>query len=136
MAPDDPMTRLALTWSELAAVGGDRAKGRVLADGLAGDADLRSTPAGDAMANVLVAIASATAGDSARARAALDRASAKRDELAPQDRAFVGYLGGIALLQLGAVSDARATWTLAVDAAPETIGSALARRERSHLPAD
>jgi tetratricopeptide (TPR) repeat protein len=136
MAPDDPMTRLALAWSELAAVGGDREKGRALADELAGDAELRSTPAGDAMANVLEAIASATAGDSARARAALDRASAKRDELAPQDRAFVGYLGGIALLQLGAVSDARATWTLAVDAAPETIGSALARRERSHLPAN
>ena len=136
LAPDDPMTRLALAWSELAAVGGDRAKGRALADDLALDAELRSTPAGDAMASVLEAIASATAGDAARARAALDRASVKRAELAPHDRAFIGYLGGIALLQLGAVSDARATWTLAVDAAPETIGSALARRERSHLPAE
>jgi tetratricopeptide (TPR) repeat protein len=136
LAPDDPMTRLALAWSELAAVGGDRAKGRALADDVAGDAELRSTPAGDAMANVLEAVASATAGESARARAALGRASARREELAPHDRAFIGYLGGIALLQLGAVSDARATWTLAVDVAPETIGSALARRERSHLPAE
>ena len=136
MAPDDPMTRLALAWSELAAVGGDRVKGRALADDLAADEELRSTPAGDAMANVLEAVASANSGDSARARAALARASAERDDLAPHDRAFIGYLGGIALLQLGAVSDARATWTLAVDAAPETIGSALARRERSHLPAE
>ena len=134
LAPDDPMTRLALAWSELAAAGGDRAKGRALADDLAQDAELRSTAAGDAMANVLEAIALATVGESARSRAALDRASAKRDEFAPHDRAFIGYLGGIALLQLGATSDARATWTLAVDAAPDTIGSALARRERSHLP--
>jgi tetratricopeptide (TPR) repeat protein len=136
LAPDDPMTRLALAWSELAAVGGDRAKGRALADDLARDAELRGTAAGDAMANVLEAIAAANAGDGARARAALDRASARRDELAAHDRAFIGYLGGIALLALGATADARATWTLAVDAAPETIGSALARRERSHLPAE
>ncbi len=134
LAPDDPMTRLALAWSELAAVGGDREKGRVLADALAGDTELRSTAAGDAMALVLEAIAAARSGDAARARAALDRAGARRDELAAHDRAFVGYLGGIALLEMGALADARATWTLAVDAAPDTIGSALARRERSHLP--
>ncbi|HYR93316.1 MAG TPA: hypothetical protein VEP48_03830 [Methylomirabilota bacterium] len=136
LAPDDPMTRLALAWSELAAVGGDRDKGRALADELAGDTELRSTPAGDAMALVLEAIAAARAGDTARARRALDRASARREELAAHDRAFVGYLGGIALLEMGALSDARETWTLAVDAAPETIGSALARRERSHLPVE
>jgi tetratricopeptide (TPR) repeat protein len=136
MAPDDPMTRLALTWSELAAVGGDREKGRTLADGIARDTELRSTPAGDAMACVLEAIASARAGETGRARAALDRASVQRPKLAAHDRAFVGYLGGIALLEMGARADARETWTMAMDAAPETIGAALARRERSHLPAD
>ena len=136
LAPDDPMTRLALAWSELAAVGGDREKGRSLAHELAGDTELRSTAAGDAMAFVLEAIAAVGAGDTARARQALDRAGARRDELAGHDRAFIGYLGGIALRELGALADARATWTMAVDAAPETIGSALARRERSHLPAD
>jgi hypothetical protein len=136
LAPDDPMTRLALAWSELAAVGGDRDRGRALADELALDTALRSTAAGDAMAFVLEAIAAARGGDTARARRALDRASARREELAAHDRAFVGYLGGIALLEMGALSDARATWTMAVDAAPETIGSALARRERSHLPPD
>ncbi len=136
LAPDDPMTRLALAWSELAAVGGDRDKGRALADDLAGDTELRSTAAGDAMALVLEAIAAARGGDTARARRALDRASARREELAAHDRAFVGYLGGIALLEMGALGDARATWTMAVDAAPDTIGSALARRERSHLPPD
>ena len=136
LAPDDPMTRLALTWSELAAVGGDRQKGSALADEIGRDAELRSTPAGDAMACVLEAIASARAGQTGRAREALDRASTLREKLAAHDRAFVGYLGGIALLEMGARADARATWTLAMDAAPETIGAALARRERSHLPAD
>ncbi len=136
LAPDDPMSRLALTWSELAAVGGDREKGRSLADDLARDAELRATAAGDAMANVLEAIAAARAGEASRARAALDRASSRREELAAHDSAFIGYLGGIALLEMGAVGDARTTWTLAIDAAPETIGSALARRERSHLPAE
>ena len=135
-APNDPMTRLALTWSELAAVGGDRQKGRNLADDLARDAQLRATPAGDAMASILEAIAAARAGDAARARAELDRAGARRAELAAHDRAFIGYLGGIALLEMGAVADARATWTTAIDTAPDTIGSALARRERSHLPAE
>ena len=134
LAPDDPMTRLALAWSELAAVGGDREKGRVLADELAQDSELRSTPAGEAMSYVLEAIASARAGQTTRARSALDRASLLREKLAAHDRAVVGYLGGIALLEMGARSDARATWTMAVDAAPETIGAALARRERSHLP--
>ncbi|HKW78240.1 MAG TPA: hypothetical protein VJQ09_04010, partial [Candidatus Limnocylindria bacterium] len=68
-----------------------------------------------------------------RARGALDRASAERAKLAPHDRAFIGYLGGIALLELGARDDARETWTMAMEAAPDTIGAALARRERSHL---
>jgi len=134
MAPSDPMTRLALTWSELAATGGDRQKGRALADEVARDTELRSTPAGDAMADVLEAIAAARAGETTRARGALDRASALREQLAAQDRAFVGYLGGVALLEMGARGDARETWTMAMDAAPETIGAALARRERSHLP--
>ena len=136
LAPDDPMTRLALAWSELAAVGGDRRNGNALADELARDAQLRATAAGDAMADVLEAIAAARDGDSHRARAALDRASARREELAAHDRAFIAYLAGIALLEMGAMADARAMWTTAIDAAPETIGSALARRERSHLPAE
>ena len=68
LAPSDPMTRLALAWSELAAVGGDREKGRALADEVARDSDLRSTPAGDAMADVLEAIAAARGGDRGRER--------------------------------------------------------------------
>jgi tetratricopeptide (TPR) repeat protein len=134
LAPDDPMTRLALTWSELAATGGDRDRGRVLAEEIALDRSLRSTAAGDAMADVLEAIAAARAGQTDRAREALDRASTRRTELVGHDRAFVGYLGGIALLEMGARHDARETWTVAMDAAPDTIGAALARRERSHLP--
>jgi tetratricopeptide (TPR) repeat protein len=134
LAPNDPMTRLALAWSELVAIGGDRERGRVMAEEIALDRSLRSTAAGDAMADVLEAIAAAGAGQTGRARNALDRASTRREELAGHDRAFVGYLGGIALLEMGARRDARETWTTAMDAAPETIGAALARRERSHLP--
>jgi hypothetical protein len=136
LAPSDPMTRLALAWSELAAVGGDRTKGRALSDELAQDADLRSSPAGEAMASVLSAIAAARGADGAGARAALDRATADRERLAAHDRAFIGYLAGIALVEMGARAEARDTWTAAMDAAPETIGAALARRERSHLPPD
>src|SRR3989442_3785407 len=49
LAPDDPMTRLPLAWSELAAVGGDRPKGRALADALAGQPSSRSTAPGEPM---------------------------------------------------------------------------------------
>lgn len=136
LAPDDPMTRLALAWTELAAIGGDRDKGRALADAIARDDGLRATAAGDAMACVLEAIAAARSGDGARARGLLERARTRRDQLAAHDRAFIGYLGGIALLEMGAKSDARETWTMSMEAAPETIGAALARRERSHLPPD
>jgi hypothetical protein len=88
------------------------------------------------MACVLEAIAAARSGDSGRARGLLERARSRREALAGHDRAFIGYLGGIALLEMGAKGDARETWTLAMEAAPETIGAALARRERSHLPPD
>src|SRR5207249_11553161 len=119
-----------------AAGGGDRERGRGLADDRARGADLRTTPAGDAMANVLEAIAAASGGETTRARLALDRAASRNAELAAHDRAFIGYLGGIAFVEMGAITDARATWTHAIDAAPDTIGSALARRERSPLPVD
>jgi hypothetical protein len=34
---------------------------------------------------------------------------------------------------VGLVDDARATFTLAMDASPDSIGAALARRERANL---
>jgi predicted Zn-dependent protease len=134
LVPDDPLARITLAWCELAAIGGDREKGRVLSDEIAKDASVRATASGDAMACALEAIAAARAGDRARMRDALARAQARATELPPHDRAFVGYLGGIALRESGASEDARATWTTAMEAAPASIGAALARRERSHLP--
>ncbi|MDP9265485.1 MAG: hypothetical protein M3O91_05125, partial [Chloroflexota bacterium] len=42
-------------------------------------------------------------------------------------------LGGIALREMGLPGDAGVTFKIAMAAAPDTIGEALARRERSHL---
>lgn len=135
LVPDDALARVTLAWCELAAIGGDRERGRVLADELARDGALRATPSGDAMAAVLCAIAQGRAGDPHAMRASLDRARERMGDLAPHDRAFIGYLAGVAERESGAVEDARATWTTAMEAAPLSIGAALARRERSHLPA-
>lgn len=127
--PDDPDVRLALAWSELVALGGDRARGAALADGLPAD-----TPARAAMRATLRAVAAAQRGDARAARTLLGEAERGSAGLAPDERAFLGYLGGVALRDAGAVEDARRTFTLAMDAAPDTIGEALARRERNHMP--
>ena len=136
LVPDDRLARVTLAWCELAAIGGDREKGRALADEIARDDALRATPSGDAMASALGAIAQGRSGDRVAMRVSLDRARARMDELAQHDRAFIGYLIGVAEREGGAVEDARATWTSAMDVAPGSIGAALARRERSHLGSD
>jgi hypothetical protein len=127
--PDDPDVRLALAWAELVALGGDRAAGAAMAATLPADSPSRA-----AMAATLQAVAAAHRGDAAAVRARLRDAEDRYILLEPDERAFLGYLGGIALRELGATDDARETFTLAMAAAPETIGEALARRERSHLP--
>lgn len=127
--PDDPDVRLALTWAELVALGGDRVRGAEMAATSPTD-----TPARAAMAATLRAIAAAHRGDGAMVRAELRDAEDRYVLLAPDERAFLGYLGGIALREHGALDDARSTFALAMDAAPDSIGEALARRERSHLP--
>lgn len=134
LVPDDTLARITLAWCELAAIGGDRERGRALAAEFSRDDAVRATPSGDAMAAVLEAIAAAQGGHASAMRDALTRAQTRSAELAAHDRAFIGYLGGVALREVGATDDARETWTLAMDAAPESIGAALARRERSHLP--
>ena len=135
LVPDDTLARITLAWCELAAIGGDRERGRVLAEEISRDPVIRAAPSGDAMASALEAIVAGSTGDRDAMRAALDRANARSAELMPHERAFIGYLLGIALREADLPDDARETWTMAVDAAPVTIGSALARRERSHLPA-
>ncbi len=128
LRPGDPDVALALAWAELVALGGDRARGAELANTLPAD-----TPSRAAMAMTLQAIAAAHCGDPGTVQARLREAEDRFVLLAPDERSFLGYLGGVALRELGAIDDARETFTLAMAAAPETIGEALARRERSHL---
>jgi hypothetical protein len=127
--PDDPDVRLALAWAELVALGGDHATGAAMAATLP-----RDSPSRAAMAATLQAIVAAHRGDDGAVRARLRDAEDRHIFLASDERAFLGYLGGVALRELGALDDARATFTLAMEAAPDTIGEALARRERSHIP--
>jgi len=129
LRPSDPDVGLALAWAELVALGGDRARGAELAAGLASD-----TPPRAAMAAALQAIAAAHRGDADAVRARLRDAEDRYIFLGDDERAFLGYLGGVALRDLGALEDARTTFTLAMAAAPDTIGEALARRERTHMP--
>ncbi len=133
LAPDDRYARLVLAWAELAALGGDRSRGAVLAASLEVER-VDDDPAAAGMTDALAAIAAAQRGDEQGARERIGRVERWSAELRPHDRAFLGYLAGIALRDAGAIEDARARWTVAVDEAPDTIGSALARRERSHLP--
>ena len=129
LRPNDPDVGLALAWAELVALGGDRTRGAELAARLASD-----TPPRAAMAAALQAIAAAHRGDAGAVRARLRDAEDRYIFLGDDERAFLGYLGGVALRELGALDDARTTFTLAMAAAPDTIGEALARRERTHMP--
>jgi hypothetical protein len=129
LRPSDPDVVLALAWAELVALGGDRARGADLAAALSSD-----TPARAAMAAALQAIAAAHRSDADAVRARLRDAEDRYIFLGDDERAFLGYLGGVALRELGALDDARTTFTLAMAAAPDTIGEALARRERTHMP--
>ena len=133
LVPDDGLARVTLAWCELAAIGGDRDRGRALADEIGRDATLRATVSGEAMASALCAIAQGRAGDRDAMHASVESARERMRDLSPQDRAFIAYLIGIAQRESGATEDARATWTSAMDVAPSSIGAALARRERSHL---
>ncbi|MDQ6857945.1 MAG: hypothetical protein M3Z65_03005 [Chloroflexota bacterium] len=131
LRPRDPDVALALAWAELVALGGDRARGAALAAALPVD-----TPPRAAMTATLRAIAAAHRGDDPAVRERLHDAEDRYILLEDDERAFLGYLGGIALRELGARDDARTTFTLAMAAAPGTIGEALARRERTHIPSD
>lgn len=133
MLPDDYDVRLALAWAELVALAGDRARGARLAGELMRELEVGHGAERTAMANVLVAVAEAQRRNASAARAALEVAERQAVVLEPADRAFIGYLGGIALRDLGLLADARRTFEAAMAEAPDTIGEALARRERSHM---
>lgn len=133
LLPRQVDVRLALAWSELAALGGDRARGSALVTEIARDPELARSAERVSMHRALEAIVSARAGDRDAVRAKLRSAEEDSAKLRPGDRAFLGYLGGVALREAGLIDDARATFGLAIVASPESIGAALARRERANL---
>jgi len=131
--PEQIDVRLALAWAELVALGGDRDRGANLVAGIAKDPDLARSAERVAMHHALEAIVAARSGDRDDVRAKLRLAEQSGPKLRAGDRAFLGYLGGVALREAGLVDDARATFGLAMDASPESIGAALARRERANM---
>ena len=131
LAPEDRLASLALAWSELVATGGDRARGLVLADSLVFDAERSENATVAAMTAAVAAIAAARRGDRAGLHARL--AAMRRATPTAEDEAFLGYLAGVALREVGDIEDARREFTAAVQRSPESIGGALARRERAHL---
>lgn len=133
LLPEQIDVRLALAWAELVALGGDRARGADLVASTAKDPELALSPERVAMHQALEAIVAARVGDRDAVRGKLRAAESSAPKLRAGDRAFLGYLGGVALREAGLVDDARATFGLAMDASPESIGAALARRERANL---
>jgi tetratricopeptide (TPR) repeat protein len=133
LLPEHIDVRLALAWAELVALGGDPDRGAALVAQTATDPELARSVERVAMHEALEAIVAGRSGDRDGARAKLRRAELSAPKLRAGDRAFLGYHGGVALRQAGLVDDAVATFALAMDAAPESIGSALARRERANL---
>jgi hypothetical protein len=130
--PEDRLASLALTWSELVANGGDRDRGLVLADSLVGDVEHSENATVAAMTAAVAAIAAARRGDGTAVHARL--AAMRRAKPTTHDAAFLGYLAGVALREVGEIDGARREFTAAVERSPDSIGGALARRERSHLP--
>lgn len=131
--PDRFDVRLALAWAELIAVGGDRARGTDLVRGLVSDLGRVRGAERAAMTHALVAVAAARGHDPAGARAALEAVDRDVAPLTKSDRAFIGYLVGVALREGGALARAREAFSGANLEAPGSIGAALARRERALL---
>jgi tetratricopeptide (TPR) repeat protein len=131
LVPDDPLAKLALAWSELAATGGDRERGAMLAGELVRDVERAPNATAAAMTAAVAAIADARRGDRSGMRAKLE--AVRRAKPTPHDAAFLGYLAGVALREVGDVEDARREFTGAMERSPDSIGGALARRERAHL---
>jgi tetratricopeptide (TPR) repeat protein len=135
LLPKHPDVRLALAWSELVALGGDRAAGVAISDELRDRGDVRGSRSRSAMAAALAAVASANAGNADAADAALRGLVPASDGLPAYERAFIGYLEGVALRELARIGDAIRAFERAMEAAPGTIGEALARRELANLRA-
>jgi tetratricopeptide (TPR) repeat protein len=131
LVPEDRLASLALSWSELVATGGDRDRGVALADSLVGDVEQSENATVAAMTAAVAAIADARRGDRTGMQMKLE--AMRRANATANDAAFLHYLAGVALREVGDIDDARREFSEAVDGSPETIGGALARRERAHL---
>ena len=129
---DDVDVRLALAWAELVAKGGDPARGETLVSALGADAELARSRERVGMHHALAAIVAARHDDLALMRTRLGGADAEFARVQPPDRAFLAYLCGVAL-RTSAIDEARAMFTTAIRECPESIGAALARRERARL---
>ena len=131
LVPEDRLASLALAWSELAAKGGDRARGLALADSLVADVERSENATVAAMTAAVAAIADAQRGDRIGMNTKLEAMRvAKPTE---HDAAFLRYLAGVALRDAGDVEGAKREFSVAVDRSPDSIGGALARRERANL---
>jgi hypothetical protein len=133
LLPEQVDVRLALAWGELVALGGDRDRGAAIVASVEKDPELARSPERIAMHHSLEAIVAARSQDRDGVRAKLRAAERSASKLRAGDRAFLGYLGGVALRDARLIDDARATFGLAMDASPASIGAALARRERANL---
>lgn len=133
LVPEDRLAILALAWSELVATGGDRARGLVLADSLVADVERSENATVAAMTAVVAAIADAQRGDRVGMSTKLEAMRVAKPTA--HDAAFLRYLAGVALREAGDIDGAKREFSLAVDRSPESIGGALARRERANLQA-
>ena len=131
LVPTEPLAQLALAWSELAANGGDREHGAVLARELVRDVESSPNATVAAMTVAVAAIADAQSGDRTGMQQKLE--AMRRATPTQNDAAFLGYLAGVAQRDAGNVDEARREFSAAVERSPESIGGALARRERAHL---
>jgi tetratricopeptide (TPR) repeat protein len=131
LVPEDRLASLALSWSELVATGGDRDRGVALADSLVGDVERSENATVAAMTAAVAAIADACRGDRSGMQLRLE--AMRRAKPTAHDAAFLGYLAGVALREMGDIDGARREFTAALERSPESIGGALARRERAHL---
>jgi hypothetical protein len=121
----------ARAWCELGARGGDGARGLVLADSLVADVERSENATVAAMTAAVAAIADAQRGDRIGMSAKLEAMRVAKPT--PHDAAFLRYLAGVALRETGDIDGARREFSVAVDRSPDSIGGALARRERANL---
>ena len=133
LLPDHVDVRLALAWSELVAIGGDRNAGAELVADIARDSDLATSAERRSMHHALSAIAAAYSGDREALGSRVARAEHEAARVRVADRAFVAYLSGVAFREGGLLDEARARFDVGVEASPSSIGGALARRERANL---